>query len=129
MVMVELSAGGTTGLGYTYADRATAMVVRDSLADLVNGEDAFAIAAAGNRMIDRVRNLGRRGIAAMAISAVDVALWDLKARLLELPLAALLGMARAATPVYGSGGFTSYSLERLRDQLAGGRRKGWPSSR
>jgi L-alanine-DL-glutamate epimerase-like enolase superfamily enzyme len=117
MVVVELSAGGNTGLGYTYADRATAMVVRDSLAHLVKGEDAFAIATAGNRMLDHVRNLGRRGIAAMAISAVDVALWDLKARLLELPLAVLLGMARAATPVYGSGGFTSYSLERLRDQL------------
>ncbi len=119
VVLVELSAGGTTGLGYTYADRATAMVVRDSLAGLLDGQDAFAIAAAGNRMVDRVRNLGRRGIAAMAISAVDVALWDLKARLLDLPLSALLGMARAATPVYGSGGFTSYSLERLRDQLAG----------
>jgi L-alanine-DL-glutamate epimerase-like enolase superfamily enzyme len=119
MVLVELSAGGTTGLGFTYADRATAMVVRESLAGLLDGQDAFAIAAAGNRMVDHVRNLGRRGIAAMAISAVDVALWDLKARLLDLPLSALLGMARAATPVYGSGGFTSYSLERLRDQLAG----------
>jgi L-alanine-DL-glutamate epimerase-like enolase superfamily enzyme len=119
LVVVELSAAGTTGLGYTYADRATAMVVRDSLASLVNGEDAFAIAAAGDRMLEHVRNLGRRGIAAMAISAVDVALWDLKARLLELPLAVLLGTARAATPVYGSGGFTSYSLERLRDQLGG----------
>jgi L-alanine-DL-glutamate epimerase-like enolase superfamily enzyme len=124
MVLVELSAGGTTGLGYTYADRATATVVRDSLADIINGEDAFAIAAAGNRMVDRVRNLGRRGIAAMAISAVDVALWDLKARLLELPLAVLLGLARVATPVYGSGGFTSYSLERLQEQLAGWAREG-----
>ena len=119
LVVVELSGGGTTGLGYTYADRATAMVVRDSLADLVTGQDAFAIAAAGNRMLDHVRNLGRRGIAAMAISALDVALWDLKARLLELPLAVLLGLARPATPVYGSGGFTSYSLERLRNQLGG----------
>jgi L-alanine-DL-glutamate epimerase-like enolase superfamily enzyme len=117
LVVVELSAGGTTGLGYTYADRATTVVIRESLADLVNGEDAFAISAAAGRMLDHVRNLGRRGIAAMAISAVDVALWDLKARLLELPLAVLLGMVRAETPVYGSGGFTSYSVERLRDQL------------
>ena len=45
----------------------------------------------------------------MAISAVDAALWDLKARLLELPLVALLGAARAAVAVYGSGGFTLYS--------------------
>ena len=44
----------------------------------------------------------------MAISAVDIALWDLKARLLGCPLAGLLGRARDAVPVYGSGGFTSY---------------------
>jgi L-alanine-DL-glutamate epimerase-like enolase superfamily enzyme len=119
LVLVELSGGGMTGLGYTYADRATAMVVRDALADLIGGHDSFAIAAAASRMLDHVRNVGRRGIAAMAISAVDVALWDLKARLLGLPLVVLLGLARGSTPVYGSGGFTSYSLERLRDQLAG----------
>ncbi|HVV51821.1 MAG TPA: enolase C-terminal domain-like protein [Polyangia bacterium] len=119
VVVVELAAGGVGGLGYTYADRATAAVVRDALGELVKGADAFAIPAAGRRMLDRVRNLGRPGIAAMAISAVDNALWDLKARLLNLPLAALLGMARAETPVYGSGGFTSYSLEELQRQLGG----------
>ena len=47
------------------------------------------------------------------------ALWDLKARLLDLPLVTLLGAVRDAAPVYGSGGFTSYSLEQLRDQLGG----------
>jgi len=55
----------------------------------------------------------------MAIAAVDAALWDVKARLLDLPLVKLLGAVRDAVPVYGSGGFTSYSIERLQRQLAG----------
>ena len=70
-------------------------------------------------MARAVRNLGRPGVAAMAIRAVDVALWDLKARLLGLPLATLLGAVHEQVPIYGSGGFTSYTHERLADQLAG----------
>jgi L-alanine-DL-glutamate epimerase-like enolase superfamily enzyme len=119
LVVVELRAGGLTGLGYTYADQATAAVVRDSLCSVVKGHGPLAIPAANRRMLERVRNLGRPGIASMAISAVDTALWDLKARLLRLPLAVLLGLARAETPVYGSGGFTSYSLDELQRQLGG----------
>jgi L-alanine-DL-glutamate epimerase-like enolase superfamily enzyme len=55
----------------------------------------------------------------MAISAVDIALWDLKARLLEMPLLTLLGAVRESVPIYGSGGFTSYSEKQLQNQLAG----------
>jgi len=66
-----------------------------------------------------VRNIGWRGICACAISAIDVALWDLKARLIGVPLLTLFGRARSEVPIYGSGGFTSYSLDRLREQLAG----------
>jgi L-alanine-DL-glutamate epimerase-like enolase superfamily enzyme len=73
-----------------------------------------------------VRNLGTCGLCAMAISAVNNALWDLKAKLLDLPLCKLLGQARDAMPIYGSGGFCSYSDERLRDQLAGWVREGIP---
>ncbi len=47
------------------------------------------------------------------------ALWDLKAKALDLPLAALLGRCRDSVPIYGSGGFTSYSSQQLRDQLSG----------
>jgi L-alanine-DL-glutamate epimerase-like enolase superfamily enzyme len=112
-VIVEAGAGGVTGLGYTYADRATAVAVRDALGPVVVGQDAFATAALYARMVGRVRNVGRAGIAAMAVSAVDVALRDLKARLLGVPLAALLGWARRAVPAYGSGGFTSYGIDRL----------------
>ena len=64
-------------------------------------------------MVGAVRNIGRRGVCAIAISAVDVALWDLKARLLDVPLVHLLGSLRDDVPIYGSGGFTSYSIEQL----------------
>jgi L-alanine-DL-glutamate epimerase-like enolase superfamily enzyme len=126
LVVVEISAGGQHGLGYTYADTATARLINDKLAGVVTGRDAFAIPAAWVAMVTAVRNLGRPGIAAMAISCVDNALWDLKAKLLDLPLVTLLGAARDAAPVYGSGGFTSYPIERLRDQLAGWVNQGIP---
>ena len=67
----------------------------------------------------KVRNLGRSGLAAMAISALDAALWDLKAKLLGLPVASLLGGRRDRVAIYGSGGFTTYSDEELARQLAG----------
>ncbi len=119
LVVVRLEAGGQRGLGYTYADAATARVVADHLAPLLNGANAVDIPARWQDMARAARNLGRRGIAAMAISAVDAALWDLKAKLLGLSLLDLLGAAREAIAVYGSGGFTSYSTGRLREQLGG----------
>ena len=119
LVVVEIAAGGVRGLGYTYADAAAALEVRETLATLLRGGDVFAIPALNARMLERIRNLGRPGIVATAMSAVDAALWDTKARLLKLPLAALLGTARASVPVYGSGGFTSYATGRLQEQLGG----------
>lgn len=119
LVLVEARAGDECGLGYSYADLATATLVRDKLADAVTGLDAMSVPEAWHKMVQSVRNLGRPGIASMAISAVDSALWDLKARLLGLPLISLLGAARDAAPVYGSGGFTSYSEAELCQQLVG----------
>ncbi len=126
LVLVEATGGGRTGLGYTYADRATAHLIDELLASVVCGRDVFAVPAAWAAMVHAVRNIGRPGIAAEAISAVDAALWDLKARLLDLPLFRLLGAAHDAVPVYGSGGFTSYSIQRLQDQLAGWVEEGIP---
>jgi L-alanine-DL-glutamate epimerase-like enolase superfamily enzyme len=119
IVVVEAHGGGRTGLGYTYADVSAAALVESLLADEVRGADALAPAAAWLRLAGRIRNAGRPGLGFMALSAVDVALWDLKARLLELPLAAVLNAYRDEVPVYGSGGFTSYPLDRLAEQLAG----------
>ncbi len=119
IVVVETYAGGETGLGYAYGPGAVAQLARDELADVVVGRDPLATAAAWNAMGARLRNGGRPGIGFVALSAVDISLWDLKARLLEVPLAALLGRAHEELPVYGSGGFTSYSRERLSEQLGG----------
>lgn len=119
MVLVEASAGGKRGLGYTYADASTATLIKTLLTDVVTGQDAMNVPGCWSAMVASIRNLGRPGIASMAISAVDSALWDLKARLLDLPLVTLLGAARDAAPIYGSGGFTSYSHEQLQRQLGG----------
>src|SRR5919199_3447948 len=108
LVVVEATAGGVCGLGYTYADTATAHVIRDLLAEVVQGRDAMAVPGVWTAMVQAVRNLGRVGVTAMAIAAVDSALWDLKARLLGLPLVTLLGAVRDRVPVYGSGGFNPY---------------------
>ncbi len=119
LVLVRATAGEIEGLGYSYADRATAHLVDELLKKEVVGCNALDVPAAWCRMTHALRNLGRPGISSMAIAAVDNALWDLKARLLDLPLVTLLGAARDAVPVYGSGGFTSYSVAKLRDQLSG----------
>jgi L-alanine-DL-glutamate epimerase-like enolase superfamily enzyme len=126
IVVVHARAGGHSGIGYTYADASTATLVRTKLADVVSGMDAFAPQAAWAAMVRAIRNLGRPGISSMAIAAVDSAIWDLKARILELPLCRLLGMAHDSVPVYGSGGFTSYSLARLAEQLSGWVEQGIP---
>jgi L-alanine-DL-glutamate epimerase-like enolase superfamily enzyme len=119
LVVVGIEAAGKRALGYTYADIATAALIRDKLAPLLLGADALAHAARYVDLTRAVRNLGRTGVCAMGISAVDAALWDLKGRLLGAPLSVLLGAARASIPAYGSGGFTSYTIEALQRQLAG----------
>jgi L-alanine-DL-glutamate epimerase-like enolase superfamily enzyme len=119
MVVVRTQAGGTTGLGWTYGAAAAGTLVGDLLADVVTGRCALDVTGAYHAMYRAVRNVGRPGIAATAISAVDTALWDLKARLLDLRLARLLGVVTDAVPVYGSGGFTTYDAATLADQLGG----------
>jgi L-alanine-DL-glutamate epimerase-like enolase superfamily enzyme len=119
IVIVEVAAGGKWGLGFSYTGEAAARVVEKRLAPRVAGLEAMDVPTASAAMLAAVRNVGRPGIASTAIAAVDVALWDLKARLLELPLVTLLGAARESVPIYGSGGFTSYGLDTLREQLVG----------
>jgi L-alanine-DL-glutamate epimerase-like enolase superfamily enzyme len=118
LIVVQLGAGGRSGLGYTYAAPATASLVQGPLADTLRGQSVCDIPGCHRSMANAVRNLGRSGMAAGAISALDAALWDLKAKLLDLPLTALLGRARTRVPIYGSGGFTSYNDAQLTRQLA-----------
>lgn len=119
IVIVEAKAGRVSGLGYTYGDTAVATLIRDLLFPLLRGRDVMDVTGSWVAMTRAIRNQGRPGIASMAIAAVDAALWDLKARLLNLPLVKLLGAVRDQVPVYGSGGFTSYPVDRLQRQLAG----------
>ena len=72
LVLVEVTAGNVQGLGYTYADTVTAQLIKDALAEVVLGRDAMAVPGTWSAMVGAVRNLGRPGIASMAIAAVDV---------------------------------------------------------
>ena len=125
MVLVEVSAAGETGIGYTYADTATAHLIEQLLAAKIKGTNALANGAAWITLTSAIRNIGRPGIASMAIAAIDNALWDLKGKLLKTPVAVLLGLARTEILAYGSGGFTSYSDEQLRRQLGGWAEQGF----
>jgi L-alanine-DL-glutamate epimerase-like enolase superfamily enzyme len=126
VVVQPLLFNGVRGLGYAVGDAATGVLARDTLADVVTGMDVRDTTACWEAMVRRIRNLGRPGISSMAIGAVDIALWDTKARALDLPLHRLLGPVRDTVPVYGSGGFTSYSERDLCAQLAGWVESGIP---
>ena len=119
LVLVSASADDKVGIGYTYADVATAQLISGTLLPIIRGRDAMSVPACWSAMRHAIRNLGQPGICSMAIAAVDFALWDLKAKLLDLPLVSLLGTAQPSVEVYGSGGFTSYSIEQLQKQLSG----------
>jgi L-alanine-DL-glutamate epimerase-like enolase superfamily enzyme len=117
LILVEVVAGKISGLGYSYSHECCVPLIREKLFPIVRGKNPFSLSVLWNEMNSAVRNLGRHGIAMSAIAAVEVALWDLKAKLLNLPLAKLLGAVREKIPVYGSGGFTSYSEKQLRRQF------------
>ena len=119
MTLVQARAGDVCGTGWTYGSAACAAVVSGKLAAIVRGRDPMDVGGAFEAMVRAVRNDGRPGAVGYAVSAVDVALWDLKARLLGVSLSRLLGAVRSEVPVYGSGGFTTYTDRQLHDQLSG----------
>ena len=111
-VQIQTDAG-FEGLGVAAGIRANRAVIHDTLEPVILGRDPFATEQLWNEMYWRVRGFGRKGVAFQAISAVDIALWDLKAKAFGVPLYRLLGTAHDAVPVYGSGGWTNYSTEEL----------------
>lgn len=119
MVVVEMRSADVMGLGWTYGHKATALLARDLAEKYIRGESALDLPRLHARMLRQVRNDGWQGVAAMAVSALDIALWDLKAKLLEVPLAQMFGQAASSVMVYGSGGFTTYTDEQLKEQLGG----------
>jgi L-alanine-DL-glutamate epimerase-like enolase superfamily enzyme len=119
LVLVEIEAGGKKGIGYTYGHHAIVKVIEELLIEVSKGKNVMNISSIYVDLISHIRNNGNSGIAMMAISAIDTALWDLKAKLFDIPLCTLLGSARKKILVYGSGGFTSYDHEQLQQQLHG----------
>ncbi len=126
VVVVEVEAGGERGIGYTYGDVSTARLVESKLGPRLVGKYALMVGQLWHEQMKSLRNAGRPGIGTMAVSAVDVALWDLKAKLLGLPLLRLLNAFHDSVPVYGSGGFCNYSLDRLVSQVTGWVEQGIP---
>jgi L-alanine-DL-glutamate epimerase-like enolase superfamily enzyme len=119
LVLARVTAGSKAGIGWSYASPAAHDVITGMLGDVVIGRRVLDTPGSNEAMCRAVRNVGREGIAATAISAVDIALWDLKARIVGCPVTALIGQARASVPIYGSGGFTTYSSDQTRLQLSG----------
>ncbi len=117
MVLAEVHAGGQTGTGWTYGARACQTVIEDQLVGAVAGRDVLDIACCHEAMVRVCRNLGRPGVVSCAISAVDIALWDCKARLLGVALVKLFGRHRDGCAIYGSGGFTTYDDRTTAGQL------------
>jgi L-alanine-DL-glutamate epimerase-like enolase superfamily enzyme len=117
-VVAQVHAGNHSGLGWTYSATGAAAVIDDKLASVLCGRDPFDIDGAWLAMHRACRNIGTKGLAMQAISAVDIALWDLKARLLDLPVSTLLGRVRERVPIYGSGGFTSSSDAEIAQDVA-----------
>lgn len=118
LVLVKVTDSDSGGIGWTYADVGAVPIINGHLASVVTGRGLADLPAIGEDMARSVRNVGRPGLAACAISAVDIALWDLKARQLGVSLTNFFGRARASVPVYGSGGFTTYDESTTQTQLA-----------
>ncbi len=119
LILARVTAAGETGVGYGYGNAAIVQLIDTLLARALDGADALATGACWRAMVGALRNQGRAGLSAMAVSAVDAALWDLKGKLLDAPVITLLGAARRSVEAYGSGGFTSYDDDRLRRQVSG----------
>lgn len=119
MVLVRITSSDLVGTGWTYGAAACGQVVSGTLAPIIRGRSVLDVGECWDAMVKAVRNSGRQGAVGYAIGAVDIALWDLKARVLDVPLHRLLGAVRESVPVYGSGGFTTYSPEQLEQQLGG----------
>ena len=119
LIICEIQVTGQIGLGYTYGDQATALVAHHLADKCLLHQQSSDIARLHLGMLAQMRNDGSRGIGSMAISALDIALWDLKAKLLQCPVVELLGTARSSVLAYGSGGFTTYSNQQLTSQLSG----------
>ena len=116
-VTVTLEADGVIGLGWTYSSPAAAAIIEHHLSPAINGRDVADIEAGWQAMHRQGRNFGTRGLYMQAMSAVDIAWWDLKARSMRCALTTLLGRCHERVRVYGSGGFTTLTEPELAEQI------------
>ncbi|MFO1151899.1 MAG: mandelate racemase/muconate lactonizing enzyme family protein [Alsobacter sp.] len=113
---------GLEGIGVTYHEvggEATRELIRHDIAPRLMGRDPLETEAIWQELYHYLRGVGRKGLTFCALSAVDIALWDLKGKIVGLPLHRLLGGQRTRVPVYASGGWTSYDDDRLVDEMTG----------
>jgi L-alanine-DL-glutamate epimerase-like enolase superfamily enzyme len=113
---------GLEGIGITYHEvggEATRELIRHDIAHRLIGRDPFETDALWHELFHYLRGVGRKGLTFCALSAVDIALWDLKGKILGMPLHRLLGGNRTRVPVYASGGWTSYDDDQLVDEMKG----------
>lgn len=117
LVTVELTENAVTGLGYTYADEATAHFLVEHALPVLRGLASADHFRALEIVKKKFRNLSNAGVSSLALSALDIAFWDLRARLLGISFADLLGKKRDSVPFYGSGLFMNLSEEELKAQI------------
>lgn len=113
---------GLEGFGVTYHEvggEATKSLIINNIAPKLIGRDPLETEVIWQEMFHYLRGIGRKGLMFCALSAVDIALWDLKGKIFEIPLYRLLGGNKTKIPVYGSGGWTSYSDEHLVEEMKG----------
>jgi L-alanine-DL-glutamate epimerase-like enolase superfamily enzyme len=116
-VIVRLSTDdGLTGLGITYDEvggEAIRQLIVKELAPLIIGKNPFETEVIWEKISQYVRGVGRKGLTFCALSAVDIALWDLKGKMAGMPVYKLLGGNKSKIPVYACGGWTSYNQNEL----------------
>jgi L-alanine-DL-glutamate epimerase and related enzymes of enolase superfamily len=116
VVVLVKTDTGRTGLGITYHEvggEAIRECINVDIAPRILGRSPMETEALYDESFAYMRGIGRKGLAFCAYSAIDIALWDLKGQMHDLPLFRLLGGKRNVVPVYASGGWTSYSIDEL----------------
>lgn len=121
MLVVRVTTDqGLEGIGVTYNEtggEATKVLIEKVMAPELIGRDPLANEVIWNEMAQYLRGVGRKGLMFCALSAIDIALWDLKGKIVNLPLYRLWGGTETHIPVYGSGGWTSYTDEELVEEV------------
>jgi len=116
LITIVRTRDGVEGVGVTYHEvggEATRSLIDHDIAPRIVGRDPFATEALTHELVGYTRGVGRKGLTFAALSAIDIALWDIKGKILGMPLYRLFGGVDPVSDVYASGGWTSYSDEEL----------------